>query len=66
VCDACGRERRLYRLYGRGEDHVNRCADCLRYAFGGAQTGGTSPQRDPLRSCPATAPRVPRRGVHRA
>jgi hypothetical protein len=35
VCDACGRP--LYRLYGRGEDHVHRCADCLRDALGEAQ-----------------------------
>jgi hypothetical protein len=33
VCGACGRDRPLYRLYGRGEDHVHRCADCLRDAL---------------------------------
>lgn len=35
VCGGCGRDRPLYRLYGRGEDHVHRCGDCLRDAFAG-------------------------------
>ncbi len=35
VCDACGRNRPLYRLYGRGEDHVQRCRECLRDALAG-------------------------------
>lgn len=65
VCDACGRDRPLYRLYGRGEDHVHRCRECLRDAFAGpvdddarAELAAAVRERDDARASLRTAEEV--------
>ncbi|MGR6966992.1 hypothetical protein ACU610_21260 [Geodermatophilus sp. URMC 61] len=45
VCDACGRDRPLYRLEGADGDYVHRCADCLRNALVEAEQAAAHERR---------------------